>query len=249
MSFLIIMDFVHVCLLHLCQFVAGRSFKVHCECRASRDVFGPLLLLHHRLSTNMLCVLFRVAYEFAGSFSHVCSVMLSVVTMITRSLPVVCPISLVYFLAVQRLHNVVLRHGTLSFVTQLNVLQPISWCYGGAVQQDFAFDDISPYIIQGDTGCSDNSFRFVVHDKHVSTSDYDVDSFIHTNIPLRNIVHHLPVKSILDIARVHGLKISSHIPKSMMVTYFDAHHCATCTDATTIFSIVRGKLVRDRIRK
>ena len=251
MCLLKIVDFVHVGLLRLCQLVAGTSFKVHRECNGSRNVTGPfkLLSLQHRWSTDMLRVLFRVAYKFAGLFPCMCSVMLSMVTMMTQCVPFVCPILLVCFLVLQILCNVALRFVILSFHFQTNVLQSVSWPYGGAGRQDFAFNDIAPYVVQGDTGSSDNSFRFVVHDKHISTSDYDPDVFVYTNVPVRNIVRRLPIKSILNIAHVHGMKVSSHVPKSIMVTYFDSHHCATCNDATTIFSIVRSRLVRDRNRK
>ena len=121
--------------------------------------------------------------------------------------------------------------------------------YGGASQHDFAFKEIAPYIVQGNRGDTDNSFRFVVHNKHISMRDYDPGEFVHTNVPLCSIIPHLSVKTILNIAQVHGIKILSHLPKAVMVTHFDAHHCATCNDAITIFSVVKSKLVRDRNRK
>jgi len=128
-------------------------------------------------------------------------------------------------------------------------IQPISLPYGGGGQYEFAFKDIAPYIVQGDVKSTKNSFRFVVHDKHIGMSDYNSEYFVHTKVPLCNIIHHLSVKVILNIACVHGIKISSHIPKAIMVNIFDAHHCATCNDAITIFSVVRSKLVRERNRK
>jgi hypothetical protein len=127
--------------------------------------------------------------------------------------------------------------------------QAISWPYGGAGRQDFTLKDIAPYVIQGDTGSTDSLFRFAVHGEHISLCDYDPENFVHTKVPLRNIVLRLSVKTILKIAGVHGIKISSHIPKAVMVSYFDAHHCAACNDATTIFSVVNSRLVRERLRK
>jgi len=125
----------------------------------------------------------------------------------------------------------------------------ISLPYGGGGQHKFAFEDIAPYVVQGDTGSTKNSFKFVVHGKHIGTSKYDSEAFVHTNVPLRNIIHRLSIKTILDIAQIHGIKIASHVPKAVMVTYFDTHYCETCNDAITIFSVVRvGKLVPDRTR-
>ena len=100
--------------------------------------------------------------------------------------------------------------------------------------------------MQGDAKSTKNSFRFVVHDKHIRMSDYDSKYFVYTKVPLCNIIHHLSVKAILNIVCVHGIKILSHIPKAIMVNIFDAHHCATCNDVITIFSVVRSKLVHER---
>ena len=168
---------------------------------------------------------------------------------ITQCIPFMCPILLVCFLVLQILRNVALQFVILSFHFQMNVLQSVSWPYGGAGWQDFVFNDIAPYVVQGDTGSSDNSFRFIVHNKHISTSDYDPNVFVYTNMPVHNIVHCLPIKPISNIAHVHGMKILLHVPKSIMVTYFNSYHCATCNNATTVFSIVRSRLVRDRNQK
>jgi hypothetical protein len=121
--------------------------------------------------------------------------------------------------------------------------------YGGASQHDFAFKEIALYIVQGNRGGTDNSFRFIVHNKHIRMRDYDPGEFVHTNVPLYNIIPHLSVKTILNIAQVHGIKISSHLPKAVMVSHFNAHHCATCNDVFTIFSVVKSKLVQDRNQK
>ena len=125
----------------------------------------------------------------------------------------------------------------------------VSLPYGGGNRHEFAFGDIAPYIVRGYTGNTESSFAFVVHGEHIGISDYNSGNFIHTNIPLRNIIRCLSVKTILNIAQVHGIKVTSHVPKAVMVTYFDAHHCAACNDSTTIFSVVKGKSVRDRDRK
>jgi len=125
-------------------------------------------------------------------------------------------------------------------------IQPISLPYGGGSQYEFVFKDIAPYIVQGDAKSTENSFRSVVHNKHIRMSDYDSEYFVHTKVPLCNIIHHLSVKVILNIACVHRIKISSYIPKAIMVNIFDAHHCAMCNDVITIFSVVRSKLVHER---
>lgn len=126
---------------------------------------------------------------------------------------------------------------------------PISLPYGGGCQHVFMFDDIAPYVVCGDTGSTENLFCFVVHGNHITLSKFCSETFVHTNIPLRDIIRHLSVRSIMNIAKVHGIKTSSHVPKSVMVSYFDAHHCATCNNAVTIFSVVGSKHVFDRNRK
>ena len=121
--------------------------------------------------------------------------------------------------------------------------------YGGGSQHEFAFEDIEPYVVQGYTGCPNDAFRFVVHGKHISPNNYNSESFVHTRVPLCNIISRLSIKAILNIAQVHEIRIPSRVPKAVTVTYFDAHHCATCNDAITIFSVVKSKLVHDRNRK
>ena len=122
----------------------------------------------------------------------------------------------------------------------------ISLPYGGGAQHSFPFEVVAPYVVQGDTGSSNNVFKFVVHGKHVNTRNYGAGNFVLTKVPLCNIVRHISVEMILKIAQIHKIKITSHIPKSVMVTYFDAHHCATCNNAITIFSVAQSKLARDR---
>jgi len=100
--------------------------------------------------------------------------------------------------------------------------------------------------VQGYTGSPNDAFRFVVHGKHIGPGNYNSGNFVHTNVPLSNIISQLSIKVILNIAQVHGINILSCIPKAVMVTYFDAHHCATCNNAITIFSVVKSKLVHDR---
>jgi len=121
--------------------------------------------------------------------------------------------------------------------------------YSGGGQHEFAFEDIGPYVMPGYMGSPDDAFRFVVHGKHIGLSNYNSRSFVHTNIPLGNIISRLSIKAISNIAQVHGIKITSCIPKAVMVACFDAHHCATCNDAITVFSVTKSKLVHDRNRK
>jgi len=128
-------------------------------------------------------------------------------------------------------------------------IPPTSFPYGGAGRYDFAYKEIAPFVVQGDMGSTGNLFRFVVHGEHIGMSNYDPKVFVHTNVPLCNIIHHLSIKTILNIAHIHGIKISSHVPKAIMVSYFNTHHCAACNNATTIFSVVKSRLVHDRIRK
>lgn len=130
-------------------------------------------------------------------------------------------------------------------------ISPIPIPYGGKGPHNFALKDIEPYV-EGDTNRIDSpdySFRFVVHGKNINMGDYQCGGFVCTTVPLCNIVSHLSVKDILNIARVHGISISSHVSKAVMVSIFDAHHCVTCNNAITIFSVVQSKRFRDRVRK
>ena len=221
----------------------SRSFLCYMEYVVS-------LAMRPSVSASCLCHVQLLCWE------NTCSRLLSLVSILGAFLLFV-HLGFSYFRSAFRYSRSFLVYNITSFVLGTvhrdidctEDIVPISLPYGGGHQHIFMFDDIAPYVVRGDAGSTENSFCFVVHGNHITPSKFCSETFVHTNIPLRDIIRHLSVRSIMNIAKVHGIKTSLHVPKSVMVSYFDAYHCAACNNAVTIFSIVGSKHVFDRNRK
>jgi hypothetical protein len=127
--------------------------------------------------------------------------------------------------------------------------QPLSSCdrvlmYGGGRRPyQFPALAVEPYITAGYISRRDSTFKFVDHFEVGCSGQvaYPIaENFIHTNIPLCDIVPHLSVKVTLKIARLHHLPIGSHTPKSEICLAFKGHDCnnLNCKLYSTVFAVV-----------
>ena len=118
--------------------------------------------------------------------------------------------------------------------------------YGGGRQHEFSAFDVEPYITAGyNFNCHDCAFKFVDHIDSSCQVAYPISqNYIHTNIPLRNIIPYLSVQAALKIARLHHLQLGSHVPKSEICQIFEGHNCISCNLYLTVFSIVDSKAMR-----
>jgi hypothetical protein len=124
-------------------------------------------------------------------------------------------------------------------------------CHGGGRQHEFSFEQIAPYVVSGDAGDANNAFKFVSHDyvRGVGSRVFNCkQNLVYANIPLRDIVKYLPVKVLLRISKIHRININCRAAKIDMLPYFDLHHCASCNDCFTIFSVIRSKRCREKLR-
>ena len=122
--------------------------------------------------------------------------------------------------------------------------------YGGGRQHEFSFSAVESYITAGHNYSNDSAFKFVDHIDSLGQHAYPIDqNFIHTDIPLCDIVPHLSVKVALKIARLHCLQIGSHVSKSEIYRIFEGHNCIHCNVHVTVFTIVDSKSTRRRIHK
>ena len=123
--------------------------------------------------------------------------------------------------------------------------------YGGGRQHEFSALEVKPYISAAANFCYDSAFKFVDHvDRDSLQHAYPiVENYIHTNIPLRDVVPHLSVRAALKLARLHNLQIGSHVPKSAICRIFEAHKCIDCNIYLTVFSVVHSKAARRRTHK
>jgi hypothetical protein len=121
--------------------------------------------------------------------------------------------------------------------------------YGGGRQHEFSQLEVKPYITLGNYSNS-AAFVFVGHVNSLGQAAYPIaQNFIHTNIPLRDIIHHLPVKVALKIARLHHLEIGSHVAKSEICRAFEDHDCCYCHQYLTVFALVDSNPTRRRIQR
>jgi len=115
----------------------------------------------------------------------------------------------------------------------------------------FPSDAIQPFIISGeDVYDSGSVFLFVDHvDDSGKVSYPNQQNFVHTNIPLLDLIPHIPVKMIQKIARIHHITIGSHVSKKNMISYFENHNCVSCSLFLSIFSITMSWTMKDCLRK
>jgi hypothetical protein len=120
--------------------------------------------------------------------------------------------------------------------------QPLSHrvlTYGGGRQHVFSALAVDPYITAGHKSCSNSAFKFVDHIDGVGQLAYPIaQKFIHTNIPLCDIIPHLSIRVALKIARLHHLQIGSHVSKSEICRIFEGHNCISCNLFVTVFAVV-----------
>ena len=119
--------------------------------------------------------------------------------------------------------------------------------FGGGRQHEFSFLAVEPYITAGYDYSKDSAFKFVDHVDSLGQHAYPIDqNFIHTNIPLCDIIPHLSVKAALKIARLHHLQIGSHVSKLEICHIFESHNCIYCNVNVTVFAVVNSKAARRR---
>ena len=123
--------------------------------------------------------------------------------------------------------------------------------FGGGRQHEFSFLAVEPYITAGYDYSKDSAFKFVDHVDSLGQHAYPIDqNFIHTNIPLSDLIPHIPVRVALNIARLHRLEIGSHVAKSEICHIFEGHNCIySCNQYVTVFAAVNSKCTRRRIHK
>ena len=120
---------------------------------------------------------------------------------------------------------------------------------GGGSRHEFAFDTIEQHL-EGCAVTKNNVFVFVDHvDDSTAHLLYPADKcFVHANIPLESVVPYLTVKMLLKIAKLHHIKIGSHVPKSEIIRSFDGHSCASCDLYRSIFTVADSKSLKAKNR-
>ena len=120
---------------------------------------------------------------------------------------------------------------------------------GGGRSYVFPSSAILPFV-QNNVNSIDPAFNFSYMD-HVDAdglTSYSSGNFVHTNIPLSDIIPHIPVSTAQKIAKIHHISIGSHIPKKDILGHFENHNCGNCNAYSSVFSITMNQAMKDRER-
>jgi len=127
---------------------------------------------------------------------------------------------------------------------------PKPFAYGGGWQYIFTFETVEPHIVARGDFNHECGFKFVDHVDSAGLVAYPVHkNFVHTVVPLQDILPHLSLQMGCKIARLHHIVIGSHVAKSDFIHYFDGHNCVSCTLYSSVFQVVESKIQKDRNRK
>ncbi|KAF8811288.1 hypothetical protein BYT27DRAFT_7090286, partial [Phlegmacium glaucopus] len=119
--------------------------------------------------------------------------------------------------------------------------------YGGGRQHEFLALVVEPYITAGCVINRNCAFKFVDHVDSLGQVAYPIaENFIYANIPLCDIVPYLSVRVALKVARLHHLRIGSHLPKSEICRHFEGHNCISCNLYLTVFAISEADVVHSK---
>ena len=119
---------------------------------------------------------------------------------------------------------------------------------GGGRSYVFSANVILPLLPNNDQYIDRASgFHFVDHVNDVGLLSYPLDKkFVHVDIPLQELVPHLPVNAVHKIAKIHQISISSHVPKVKLPAFFESHSCENCSLYVSIFSVTETVAVKRR---
>ncbi|KAF8227742.1 hypothetical protein L208DRAFT_1295225, partial [Tricholoma matsutake] len=61
------------------------------------------------------------------------------------------------------------------------------------------------------------------------------DNFVHANMPLMDVISHVPVQTLYKLVHIHKIVLHSHVPKEQMLQAFENHNCINCNMYTFFF--------------
>ena len=114
---------------------------------------------------------------------------------------------------------------------------------GGGRSYVFTAEAIQPYVTQSqmiiDSTCA---FKFIDHiDSEAQTSFPTDQKFVYANVPLINLVSHIPINMVHKIAHIHSISLGSHVPKKDIPAYFDNHSCQSCSIHVSVFAMEKSR--------
>ena len=107
-----------------------------------------------------------------------------------------------------------------------------------------------PYALLKDytvyEGCSidrgeSSRYRFVDHVDNITLLQYASEGYVHTTLPLSQLLGLLPKAQAQKVARVHNLHVSARSTSGALAALATDHHCPQCTTYTSVFSAEPSK--------
>jgi len=127
-------------------------------------------------------------------------------------------------------------------ITKFPLIQPSELNIGGGQISPFFFKDLHLYVQHASREFPDDAmFRFTAH-KHNRVTDAlyktakDHD-YIHTNMPLEQFAHKCTMKDFRNIAKIHNIYVPSKTKINEAPSYLKDHHCSSCEDHVTVFTL------------
>jgi len=121
---------------------------------------------------------------------------------------------------------------------------------GGGRPHVFLSEAILPYLINQDNNVdSSTKFLFIDHVDNAGLASLSTEQYVCTNVPLPNIIPHIPIYMIQKIAQLHHIAIGSHVPKKNMLAYFANHNCTDCNQYFSVFSVAVSPKTKRNLRK
>ena len=248
---------VPACRVHFIFLLMMRCTVLRHDFLARVRLFYARQLTFRQHCKGIIELLYFSQVSFSACFSKlwIFIPMIPIISLVTSSYSSHCP-SLACFSSSGKGHSISTPSALNSSLFSCDN-QPLCdrvFTYGGGRQYQFSALEIKPYVTAAHNFGSDSSFKFkfVDHVDSLGQAAFPItQNFIHTNIPLCDIIPHLSVKVALKIARLHDLQIGSHVPKSEICRFFEEHDClyCKCKPYVTVFATIDSKHAERRIRK
>ncbi|KAF8236689.1 hypothetical protein L208DRAFT_1251008 [Tricholoma matsutake] len=126
-----------------------------------------------------------------------------------------------------------------------NITHPI----GGGQSHVFSANMIMPYLSAAELELdySKTAFHFVDHVDNTGLILYPVQKgFVHIKMALTELVPNVTATMTCQMAKIHKIKLGSHVSKAQQVLHFEHHDCIACNLFTSVFAPVLTAKAKDQ---
>ncbi|KAF8227860.1 hypothetical protein L208DRAFT_1294495 [Tricholoma matsutake] len=120
---------------------------------------------------------------------------------------------------------------------------------GGGGSHVFSASVITPHLTatELELDYSKTAFQFVDHVDSTGLCLYPVHKgFVHVKMPLIELVPNLTATMTCQIAKIHEIRLGSHVNKAQQAAHFECHDCMSCNLFTSVFAPVLTAKAKDQ---